>query len=232
MKKLKNIAIIMDGNGRWAKNQGKSRSYGHEKGSKILLECAKWAKEHEVESITYYAFSTENWKRSEKEINFLFKLPIRFFDKYFQEFIDEGICVKIIGNRKMLPKKLNDKLDEVENLTKNNTNILVNLAINYGSRDEIIFATKKIAQKLKSDEITLEDINEDLFSKNLYYGNDIDLVIRTGGEYRVSNFLLWQIAYSELYINEKYWPDFNKEDLKTAINWYKNRNRRFGAVDE
>lgn len=230
MNKLKHLAIIMDGNGRWAKNQGKNRSFGHEKGSKVLLNCAKWAKKHDIKILTYYAFSSENWKRSEKEISFLFKLPIMFFNKYIKEFISEGIKVNIVGDRSQLPNNLNKKLDEVESITKNNTEIIVNLAINYGSRPEILQATKMIAQQVKDHKIEPNEIDINMITNNLYVKEDVDLLIRTGGEFRVSNFLLWQIAYSEIFVTEQLWPDFNEESLNNAINWYNLRERRFGAV--
>lgn len=230
MNILNHLAIIMDGNGRWAKAQGKPRSFGHEKGAKVLLDSAVWGKKLGIKTITYYVFSTENWKRSEKEINFLFKLPIKFFDKYFQEFINEGIKVNIIGDRKPLPDKLNKKLDEVIELTKNNDKITVNLALNYGGQDEIVNATKVIAAKVQAGELNVEDINKDNFAQGLYFNEKIDLVIRTSGEFRLSNFLLWQIAYAEVSILDCNWPDFSEQDLVDAYNWYTKRERRFGGV--
>lgn len=230
MNKLKHLAIIMDGNGRWAQSRLKPRSFGHEKGAKVLLQCAKWAKAHDIETLTYYAFSSENWKRSEKEVTFLFKLPILFFNKYIKEFINEGIKVTIVGDRTQLPQTLNDKLDEVERLTKDNTKIHVNLAINYGARLEILNAVKQIATNVQNAKLSVDDITVDDITNNLYVPNDVDLLLRTGSEFRVSNFLLWQIAYSELFVSDVLWPDFSQADLDDAINWYYKRERRFGGV--
>lgn len=232
MKKLNHLAIIMDGNGRYAKKRNMPRSFGHEKGAKILLESAKWGKQLGINMITYYVFSTENWKRSEKEISFLFKLPILFFDKYFNDFINEGIKVNIIGDRDQLPDKLNKKLDEVVELTKDNDKITVNLAINYGGRREITTAVKKISEEVSVGKIGVSKITEDTIAKYLYLENDVDLVIRTSGEMRISNFLLWQIAYSELYVTDCLWPDFSFEEMNKAVEQFLKRDRRFGGVKD
>ncbi len=225
------IAIIMDGNRRWAKNKGLPVSLGHKEGAKTLEKIVRYAKSIGIKYITVYAFSTENWKRSEEEVSTLMNLILNYLESYSKRANSENIKVNILGSRQGLSEKMVDLIDKCMERTKNNTGITFNIALNYGGRDEIVKAVKNIAQKVKENEINIEDITEQTISDNLYTQNqpDPDLLIRTSGEIRLSNFLPWQLVYTEFVFVEKNWPDFNEKDLDEAIEIYQKRNRKFGA---
>ena len=225
------IAIIMDGNRRWAKERGMPASFGHKEGAKTLEKIVRYANKIGIKHITVYAFSTENWKRTQEEISALMGLFQSYLDDYSKRADSENIKVKIIGSREGLSEKMKASIEKCMERTKNNTGITFNIALNYGGRDEITKAVKSIATKAKNSEINIDDINEKLISENLYTKGqpDPDLLIRTSGEMRLSGFLTWQLVYSEFLFIEKYWPDFNEQDLDEAIEIYQKRNRKFGA---
>ena len=227
----KHIAIIMDGNRRWAKAKGLPVALGHKEGAKTLEKIVRYAKKIGIKYITVYAFSTENWKRTEEEVSTLMNLMQSYLDDYSKRADSENIKVNILGSRQELSEKMKNLIEKCMERTKNNTGITFNIALNYGGRDEIVKAVKKIAQKVKEDEINIEDITEQTISDNLYTQNqpDPDLLIRTSGELRLSNFLPWQLVYTEFVFVEKNWPDFNEHDLDEAIEIYQKRNRKFGA---
>lgn len=227
----KHIAIIMDGNRRWAKNKGIPVSLGHKEGAKTLEKIVRYANKIGIKYITVYAFSTENWKRTEEEVSALMNLMQSYLDDYSKRADSENIKVKILGSRQGLSEKMKDLIEKCMERTKNNTGVTFNIALNYGGRDEIIRAVKSIAEKVKENEINIEDITEQTISDNLYTKNqpDPDLLIRTSGEIRLSNFLPWQLVYTEFVFLEKNWPDFNEQDLDEAIKIYQKRNRKFGA---
>ena len=229
---LNHIAIIMDGNGRWAKGKGLMRNAGHKKGAETLLEIAKVAKEIGIKCLTVYAFSTENWKRSDEEVSGLMNLLREYLDKNFDELKKNDVRIVFIGERYMLDSDIVAKMVNLENQTKQNKSMVLQIALSYGSRQEILSAVKKTADLVAKKDIMLEDINEDMFSKMLYTADvkDPDLVIRTSGEQRISNYLLWQIAYSELFFTDTLWPDFNKEEFISIIENFKTRERRYGKA--
>ena len=225
------IAIIMDGNRRWARAKGRPAAFGHKEGAKTLEKIVRYANKIGLKYITVYAFSTENWKRAEEEVNALMVLLQSYLDDYSKRADSENIKVKILGDITALSPKMQKSIKECMERTKENTGVTFNIALNYGGRDEIVKAVKAIAEKVKNDEIELENINEELITNNLYTKGqpDPDLVIRTSGEIRLSNFLPWQVVYSEFIFIEKNWPDFNEEDLDNAIIEYQRRHRKFGA---
>ena len=227
----KHIAIIMDGNRRWARNKGLPVSLGHKEGAKTLEKIVRYAKSIGIKYITVYAFSTENWKRSQEEVSTLMNLMLNYLESYSKRADSENIKVNILGNRQGLSEKMIDLIDRCMERTKNNTGITFNIALNYGGRDEIVKAVKSIAERVKENEINVEDITEQTISDNLYTKEqpDPDLLIRTSGEIRLSNFLPWQLVYTEFIFVEKNWPDFNEKDLEEAIEIYQKRNRKFGA---
>ena len=227
----KHIAIIMDGNRRWAKAQGKNASFGHREGAKTLEKIVRYANKIGLEYITVYAFSTENWRRAEEEVKALMFLFQTYLNDYSKRADSDNIKLQFFGNREALSKAMQKSMKVCEERTINNTGVTFSVALNYGSRDEIVHSIKKIAQKVKDGELEIEDINENVISQNLYTCNipDPDLIIRTSGEMRLSNFLLWQVAYSEFLFIDKNWPDFSEEDLDKAIDVYKHRHRKFGA---
>ena len=227
----KHIAIIMDGNRRWAKAQGKPAGFGHKAGAKTLENIVRYANKIGLEHITVYAFSTENWKRAEDEVNALMMLLQNYLDDYSKRADSENIKVKILGDITVLSQGMQKSIINCMERTKNNTGITFNIALNYGGRDEIIKAVKNIAQDVKDGKIDVENINEELLSNNLYTKGqpDPDLLIRTSGEIRLSNFLPWQLVYSEFLFIDKNWPDFTEEDLDEAIIEYQKRTRKFGA---
>ena len=227
----KHIAIIMDGNRRWAKAQGKPASFGHKAGAKTLEKIVRYANKIGLEYITVYAFSTENWKRTEEEVKALMLLLQSYLDDYSKRADSENIKVKVLGDITALSQGMQKSIINCMERTKNNTGITFNIALNYGGRDEIVRAVKKIAQKVEYKELKVEDINEDMISQNLYTAGepDPDLVIRTSGEIRLSNFLPWQVVYSEFLFVDKNWPDFSEADLDEAIIEYQKRTRKFGA---
>jgi len=235
LNKLPNhIAIIMDGNGRWAKKQGLLRAIGHENGTKSVRETVEATAELGIKNLTLYAFSTENWNRPKLEVQTLMKLLVRSLNKEIKTLQDNNIQLNAIGNLNDLPKKVHKELLEVIDKTKNNSRMTLTLALSYGAREELISAVKQISDKVKNNIISAESIDESIINKHLYTHNlpDVDLLIRTSGEQRISNFLLWQIAYAELYFTDILWPDFKKNNLYEALIDYQNRERRFGKTSE
>ncbi len=224
------IAIIMDGNRRWAKENNLDTASGHKEGAENLKRIAKFANKIGIKYLTVYAFSTENWKRTKEEVGAIMKL-LKFYILDFFKSYDNNIKVRVIGRTDELPKDIYSEIKKVEEKTKNNTGLVLNIAFNYGGRDEITTATKKIAEKVKNGELNIEDITEELISNNLYTAGqpDPDLLIRTSGEERISNFLTWQISYSEFVFTDKYWPAFSNQDLLETIAIYQKRTRRFGG---
>lgn len=224
------IGVIMDGNGRWAKKRGLPRSAGHSAGAdtlkKIVTECNSIG----IKYITVYAFSTENWKRPKEEVDFLMNLLLDYLRNAEKTLAGENVVIRAIGSRDELSDEIREQIVKTENFTKNNTGIIMNIALNYGGREEIINGVKRAAEDLKNGVIT--DIDDKTFSGYLYTANqpDPDLIIRTSGEQRLSNFLLWQACYSELWFTKKLWPDFSKKDLYEAIADFQHRGRRFGGV--
>ena len=227
----RHVAIIMDGNGRWAKRKGFPKIAGHRAGAKSVEEIIKAAREAGIEILTLYTFSTENWKRPKKEVDSLMKLLEAYLDKETEKIAKKGIRVRAIGRIEGLPEGVRDKIKKIENRTKDNKGLLLNLALNYGGRPEITDAAKKIAEEVKAGKLSPEDISEEVFEKYLYTKDipDPDLLIRTSGEMRLSNFLLWQLSYSEIYVTDTLWPDFRKKDLEKAIIEYQKRERRYGS---
>ena len=230
----KHIAIIMDGNGRWAKKQGLLRAAGHEKGTKAVRDVVEGCSEIGVENLTLYAFSTENWKRPKREVDTLMRLLVSSLKKEIKTLQDNNIRLNAIGLIQTLPQKAQKELAEVIEKTKTNTRMTLTLALSYGSREELVQAVKQISELVKKNEISSKEIDESVINKHLYTHNlpDVDMVIRTSGEQRISNFLLWQIAYAELFFTEILWPDYRKENLFEAIYNYQNRERRFGKTSE
>ncbi len=230
LNSLRHIAIIMDGNARWAKKNNLNIFNGHKKGVHNIKEIALACIEFNIKYLTIYAFSSENWQRSKTEVNNLLKLLDEYLDNGLDPLHENGIRINIFGDLSKIPKNLLDKINQSEEKTKNNKSLILNVAFSYGARQEIVEAAKKVAFAVKEGQINISQVDEELFSKNLYNINlpDPDLLIRTAGDLRVSNFLLWQIAYSELYFVKDFWPDFNKEKLLQAINDFNNRDRRYG----
>jgi len=228
------IAIIMDGNGRWAKQQGLLRVVGHEKGTKSVRETVEACAELGVKNLTLFAFSTENWNRPKIEVRTLMKLLVSSLKKEIKTLMNNDIKLSAIGCLNNLPEKAQKELQEVIDKTANNSHMTLTLALSYGSREELLTCIKNIGQQIKEGKIELDAINENLVQQNLYTHNlpDVDLLIRTSGEQRISNFLLWQIAYAELYFTKILWPDFRKKHLVEAILNYQNRERRFGKTSE
>jgi undecaprenyl diphosphate synthase len=226
------IAIIMDGNGRWARRRGLPRTAGHRAGIDRIKKIIKSADELGVKILTLFAFSTENWKRPKREVDMLMRSLENFLDKEISDLNKNNIRLNVIGRDEPIPKNLLEKLKNAQEITKNNTGITVNLAFNYGARTEIVDAVKRIADAVSRQRYSLEQLNENSFSEFLYTAGfaDPDLLIRTSGEMRISNFLLWQLSYSELYFTKKFWPDFDKEDLQDAIRDFQSRDRRFGEI--
>lgn len=228
------IAIIMDGNGRWAKQRGMLRAFGHENGTKSVRTTVETCAKLGIKHLTLYAFSTENWKRPKLEIDTLMRLLVSSLKKEISTLSNNNIKLEAIGNLNTLPKKVNEELLEVIQKTKNNTRMTLTLALSYGSREELINLVKTISTKVANNKISAESIDESIINKHLYTQNlpDVDLLIRSSGEQRISNFLLWQIAYAELYFTPVLWPDFSENDLYEAILEYQKRERRFGKTSE
>lgn len=226
------IGIIMDGNGRWAKRRGLPRSAGHSAGAdtlkKIVTECNCMG----IQYLTVYAFSTENWKRPKEEVDYLMKLLLDYLKNAEKNLAGENVVIRTIGSRKELSREIQEQIIKTEEFTKNNTGIVMNIALNYGSREEITMAARLLAKKVQEGQIRPEDITEDMLASSLYTSGqpDPDFIIRTSGEMRLSNFLLWQAGYSEFWFTKKLWPDFSKKDLMDAIYDYQHRGRRFGGV--
>ena len=222
MNKLNHVAFIMDGNGRWGKSRNKTRNFGHLNGVKTVKKIVQSSIRLKIPIVTFYVFSTENWKRPKSEINFLFKLIINYFNEELNRLVSNGIKINIIGKINKLPKKIKDTLIKSTKLTEKNKKIIVNLAINYGSKDEIVNAMRKIKKK-----INIRNLERNLYTKFL---PNPDVLIRTGGHKRLSNFMLWQLAYAEIYFLDKLWPDFNGNDLSKIINNFKKIKRNFGSI--
>lgn len=224
------VAIIMDGNRRWAKKNNLTTPQGHKEGAENLKRIAKFANQIGIKYMTAYAFSTENWKRSQEEVGAIMKI-LKFYISDFFKSYDSNIKIKVLGRMADLSQDLQDEIKKVEEKTENSTGLILNICFNYGGRDEIVTATKKIAEKVLAGEVKIDDINENMVSNNLYTAGqpNPDLLIRTSGEERISNFLPWQIAYSEFVFTEKYWPEYNEEEFLKSIQIYQKRTRRFGG---
>jgi undecaprenyl diphosphate synthase len=227
----KHIAIIMDGNRRWAKERGLDPKLGHKEGADNLKKIAKYANQIGIEYLTVYAFSTENWKRTKEEVGALMLLLQKYVEDFLKDTSKNNIRIKILGDTTRLNEELQKSIQKIVDATADCTGLTLNIAFNYGGRDEIVKAVKKIAKQIENKEIRIEDIDEDLISSSLYTAGqpEPDLLIRPGGEQRISNYLLWQLAYTEFLFIPKYWPDFSKEDLDEAIQIFENRNRKFGG---
>ena len=237
-KKLKKIpthvAIIMDGNGRWAKKRNMPRVKGHYEGMQTVKKITKYASELGIKYLTLYAFSTENWARPKEEVNYLMDLPEKMFTSFMPELMENNVKVEVIGVVEKLPESTRKAVEDAIEQTKNNTGLKLIFALNYGSKDEIVTAVKRIAQGAANNEYKVEEIDEQLISDNLFTKDtpDPDLLIRTSGEQRISNFLLWQIAYSEFIFTKVAWPDFVEEEFYKALLEYQSRDRRFGGLNE
>ncbi len=228
----KHVAVIMDGNGRWAKQKGRPRLMGHQKGVDTLKDLLRCCRDWGVPALTAYAFSTENWGRPLEEVDFLMSLFERVLRRGLKEMMAENVRIRFVGNLAALPPSLQQEIARSMSDTRNNSGIQFTIATNYGGRQEIVQACKAIASKVEQGYLQVEDINENLFEKHLYTQELVnpDLVIRTSGEMRISNFLLWQIAYAEIYVTETLWPDFNRSEFHKALKDYQRRDRRFGKV--
>lgn len=226
----KHVAIIMDGNGRWAKQRGLPRAEGHRQGTENLRQIIRASVEFGIEILTIYAFSTENWNRPRHEVALLLRILEMVIDRELKELNENGVQIRHIGELEGIPERLQKKVTEACETTKNNSRLILNVAFNYGGRDEIVHAVQHIIEK----GIPAEEVTEDLITQHLYTGRlrDPDLIIRTSGEFRLSNFLIWQSAYSEHYYTDVYWPDFDKACLREALDEFATRRRRFGKTDE
>ena len=231
---INHVALIMDGNGRWAKKRGLPRTKGHEEGCKRIIEIFDAAKTNHIYCMTLYAFSTENWNRPKSEITLLFQYLDKFFKDNIKTFMKDGIRVQVMGDITRLPKHSQKTVTTAIEQTKDNNNYVFNIALNYGSRQELVKATKEIAKLVKEDKLDINDIDEQTISNHLYTSNlpPIDLMIRTSGEQRLSNYLLYQLAYSEFIFTPTYWPDFTKEKFEECLKEYQTRDRRYGKIEE
>ncbi len=232
MKIPEHVAIILDGNGRWARKKLMPRNYGHAQGSKTVEKICKEAYDMGVKYLTVYAFSTENWSRPQEEVDALMKLLRSYMKDCLKTSSKNNMKVRVLGDISKLSEDIKDSITELESASAGNTGLNFQVALNYGGRDEIIRGIKKLAMDVKAEKISPEDINENIFTDYLDTRGipDPDLLIRTSGEQRVSNFLLWQLAYTEFYFTDTLWPDFDKEELRKAFEYYNSRNRRFGAI--
>ncbi len=228
----RHIAVIMDGNGRWAQKRLLPRSMGHRAGMAALKEIVKVCDELKIPFLTVFAFSTENWKRPITEIDFLMNLLVEYLQKELDELHKNNVRIHVMGDYTVIPRECQLEIENAIEKTRNNGGLVFNIAINYGSRQEIMTAVKLLAEKIIQTEMIIEELNENTFSQLLYTGDmpDPDLLIRTAGEMRISNFMLWQIAYAEIVISDTLWPDFSREDLIMAIKTYQARDRRFGGL--
>jgi len=227
------VAIIMDGNGRWAKKIGKKRAFGHENGTKSVRDCIDQSLRLGIKNLTLYVFSTENWNRPKFEVNALMDLLVYSLENERVNLIENGIKLNVIGELETLKDKAKTKLKSIISETKSNKKLNLNLAISYGSKQEIVNVIREISNKVKNNIISSKNIDENIINEHLYTRNlpNVDLLIRTGGEKRISNFLLWQIAYAEMYFTDLLWPDFKKEDFIDALDDYQKRDRRFGKIN-
>lgn len=228
----RHVAIIMDGNGRWAKAKGLPRIAGHEVGMTTVIDIAKTANQLGIEIVTFFTFSTDNWKRPEQEISFLMDLPTEFLINHLEDLISNNIQIRVMGNYQNLPKNTLSAIEKAKRMTKKNTGTILNFALNYGGRTEIVDAAKQICQSVSEGKLNISDLDESSFAQYLETSGfpDPELLIRTSGELRLSNFLIWQLAYAELWFTQVYWPDFTSELFKDAICDYQLRSRRFGGI--
>ncbi len=227
------VAVIMDGNGRWAKTHNRPRDFGHQRGAKVLEKISLYANEIGITYMTVYAFSTENWNRPDKEVKGLMNLLRRYLKGHIKDSNKNNLKIKVIGDTRALPEDIQELIIQLEDITKDKNGMILNIALNYGGRDEIIRGISKLLKDVKSGKIEESQVDEVVFSRYLDTAHmpDPDLLIRTSGEQRLSNFLTWQSAYSEFYFAECLWPDFDEEEFDIALEVYKNRNRRFGAIE-
>ncbi|SDJ71816.1 isoprenyl transferase [Sediminibacillus albus] len=228
----KHVAIIMDGNGRWAKKRGLPRMAGHKEGMTNVKKIVAAAAGHQLETLTLYAFSTENWRRPKREVDYLMKLPMEFLNTYLPELIEKNVRVQTIGYFDGLPIHTKEAVQKAKDQTKDNTGLILNIALNYGSRNEIIEAMKNFMKDVEAEERSIDELTEDSFANYLFTDDikDPDLLIRTSGEQRLSNFLLWQSAYTELWFTEVLWPDFDEQLFEKALTDYQKRKRRYGGI--
>lgn len=232
------LAIIMDGNGRWAENRRLPRVAGHKEGMETVKKITKYASKLGVKVLTLYAFSTENWKRPAAEVDFLMQLPVDFFDSFVPELIKENVRVEVMGYKEFLPAHTQQAVEKAMEQTRHNTGLILNFALNYGSRAEILSAVKELYVEMEESNLSVDQVDDEMFEKHLMTGflpkelRDPELLIRTSGEERVSNFLLWQLAYSELFFTKALWPDFDEQALEDAIASFQNRDRRFGGIKQ
>lgn len=225
------VAIIMDGNGRWAQKRGLKRTKGHQKGAEVLKKISEYVYDKKIKVLSVFAFSTENWKRDKEEVDYLMDLFLKAFKDNFDAVKKKGVRVVFSGLKDKLSDKVVKAMEKMSEETKNNNNGVFNICLNYGGQDEIVNASKKISEDVLNGNLSIDDINKDSFGKYLF--NDlppIDLLIRTSGEYRISNFMLWQMAYAELYFTDVLWPDFDEKQMDKAIEVFNNRDRRFGGI--
>lgn len=230
----RHVAIILDGNGRWAERQGRERTFGHQAGADNVKTIVREAGHMGIERLTIYAFSTENWKRPQPEVDFLMELFKDYLLRQLRDLMQDDVQLHVVGERSRLSEGLRKEIEACEADTRNNTGLVLNVAINYGGRDEIVRAARLLAEDVQAGRLAPADITEDALQRRLYESDaaDVDLLIRTGGESRISNFLLWQISYSELYFTPVLWPDFTVEELHRAVDWFCHRDRRFGGLNE
>ncbi len=230
----KHIAIIMDGNGRWAKSKGKPRVFGHKKGVNAVRKTIVAASKLGIKAMTLFAFSSENWRRPEEEVGLLMELFITVLSSEVKKLHKNNLQLRVIGDTSRFSERLQKKIVEAENLTASNTGMVINIAANYGGKWDITEAAKALALKARNGEIRVEDINEQLITEHLTMADlpEVDLLIRTSGECRISNFMLWQMAYAEMYFTPEFWPDFDEDSLVEAVTWFINRERRFGCTGE
>ncbi|NOH98493.1 isoprenyl transferase [Vibrio sp. 99-70-13A1] len=230
----KHIAIIMDGNGRWAKAQGKPRVFGHKNGVKAVRKTISSAAKLGIKAVSLFAFSSENWRRPEAEVGVLMELFITVLSSEVKKLHKNNLQLRVIGDKSRFNERLQKKIEEAETLTSTNTGMVINIAANYGGKWDIQQAVKSISQKVQDGSLDVEAIDESLITQHLTMSDipEVDLLIRTSGECRISNFMLWQLAYAEMYFTEQYWPDFNEDSLIEAVTWFINRERRFGCTGE
>ena len=228
----KHIAFIMDGNGRWAKKRLMPRTFGHKNGCEAIIKVLRACREFNIKYVSLYAFSTENWKRDKEEVNYLMELIDEYFNRYQNKFDEHNVKVIVSGFKENLPEKVRKTIEKVENATKDKTGQVLNICFNYGSQKELVMATKAIAKDVLAGKINIDDINEDTISNNLFTREmpPVDLMVRSSGEQRISNFLLYQIAYAELYFTKVHWPDFNKDIVYECLKEFESRQRRFGGA--
>ncbi|TOP93002.1 isoprenyl transferase [Vibrio parahaemolyticus] len=230
----KHIAIIMDGNGRWAKSKGKPRVFGHKKGVNAVRKTIVAASKLGIKAMTLFAFSSENWRRPEEEVGLLMELFITVLSSEVKKLHKNNLQLRVIGDTSRFSERLQKKIVEAENLTASNTGMVINIAANYGGKWDITEAAKALALKARNGEVRVEDINEQLITEHLTMADlpEVDLLIRTSGECRISNFMLWQMAYAEMYFTPEFWPEFDEDSLVEAVTWFINRERRFGCTGE